>query len=111
MAQRGAIDKAQRRAIIGAMQLIDYINTQRGKAAELARAIGVHPVLIAQWCGDRQVPANRCPDIERATAGQVTCEELRSDLAWVRFPDRSWSWNVGGKPLLDVCADVRARAA
>lgn len=28
----------------------------------------------------RQVPAERCTDIERATAGAVTCEELRPDL-------------------------------
>jgi DNA-binding transcriptional regulator YdaS (Cro superfamily) len=27
------------------------------------------------------VPAERCPQIERATDGAVTCEELRPDLA------------------------------
>lgn len=48
----------------------------------MARILGVTPPTVNQWCnGDRQVPAERCPDIERATAGAVTCEELRPDLA------------------------------
>lgn len=53
-----------------------------GGQAALARAIGVHPSLPNQWIsGHRPIPAERCPDIERATLGTVTCEELRPDLA------------------------------
>lgn len=47
----------------------------------MARQIGVSPVLISQWkLGVRPIPAVRCIDIERATNGVVTCEELRPDL-------------------------------
>jgi len=31
--------------------------------------------------GDR-VPAEFCPDIERATLGRIRCEELRPDVDW-----------------------------
>jgi DNA-binding transcriptional regulator YdaS (Cro superfamily) len=30
----------------------------------------------------RGTPAERCPDIERATNGAVRCEELRPEEAW-----------------------------
>ncbi len=40
-------------------------------------------VLISQWkTGVRRVPAERCPAIEQATDGAVTCEELRPDVLW-----------------------------
>lgn len=63
------------------MKLIEYI-AKRGSQSCLAIKIGVKSVSIHQWAnGVRQVPADRCPDIERATDGAVTCEELRPDLA------------------------------
>ena len=53
-----------------------------GKAA-LAQMIDVSPQAVHQWTqGLRQVPAERCPEIERATSGSVRCEELRPDVAW-----------------------------
>lgn len=48
----------------------------------MARLVGVKPPTVHQWVtADRPIPAERCPDIERATNGTVTCEELRPDLA------------------------------
>ncbi len=39
--------------------------------------------MVSQWAsGVKAVPAERCPEIERATGGAVTCEELRPDIAW-----------------------------
>lgn len=32
--------------------------------------------------GLRTVPAEHCPAIERATNGQVRCEDLRPDVDW-----------------------------
>ena len=53
------------------------------KGNALAREIGVTPVLVSQWAnGVRRVPAERCPQIERATGGLVRCEELRPDVDW-----------------------------
>lgn len=50
--------------------------------SELARRIDVRPPTVHQWAtGVRPVPSERCPQIERATGGLVTCEELRPDLA------------------------------
>lgn len=55
-----------------------------GGLTRLADAIGVTPQRLLNWV-DRGVPAERCPDIERATreAGTaVTCEELKPDVNW-----------------------------
>lgn len=66
------------------MDIKTYLAGQRGRAAALARDIGVTPVTIHQWAyrPDKQVPAERCPEIEKATLGAVTCEELRPDVDW-----------------------------
>lgn len=65
------------------MKLLEFVNQERGKRMQLAVAISVPPILISQWAHrKRQVPAERCPDIERATAGAVRCEDLRPDIDW-----------------------------
>lgn len=54
-----------------------------GGQVGLARAISVSPGMVYQWVhGLRQVSAERCPDIERATEGAVRCEDLRPDIDW-----------------------------
>lgn len=54
-----------------------------GSIAALARHLGVAPPSVHQWAsGARQIPAERCPQIERVTQGEVTCEELRPDVDW-----------------------------
>lgn len=60
-----------------------------GSAAKLAKAIGVTSPMIYQWInGLRQIPAERCIQIERVTDGAVRCEDLRPDIDWsvLRFP-------------------------
>lgn len=69
------------------MTLSEWITKKRGRAPRLAEALGLpnpaRAVLVYQWAGgSRQVPAERCPDIEAATGGAVTCEELRPDVSW-----------------------------
>ena len=66
------------------MNLKTYLSGKRGRATSLARHIGVSPVAIHQWAyrPDKRVPAERCPEIEKATSGEVTCEELRPDVDW-----------------------------
>jgi DNA-binding transcriptional regulator YdaS (Cro superfamily) len=40
-------------------------------------------VLISQWrTGRRPVPAERCPEIEKATLGVVRCEDLLPEVDW-----------------------------
>ena len=52
-----------------------------GGQAKLARAMGISTQTVHNWLSRGNVPAERCIDIERATGGAVTCEELRPDLA------------------------------
>lgn len=55
----------------------------KGSGAALATAIDRSPQFVSQILrGERQVPAELCPVIERETAGSVRCEELRPDVAW-----------------------------
>ena len=64
------------------MNLSEYTQTH-GNVKKLAKAINVSPVMVSQGkTGVRQVPAERCPDIEQATGGAVSCEELRPDVSW-----------------------------
>ena len=54
-----------------------------GGQSAMARLLGVSPPSVNQWIkGVRQMPAERCPAIERATKGGVLCEELRPDVDW-----------------------------
>jgi DNA-binding transcriptional regulator YdaS (Cro superfamily) len=73
---------------------MDSINTPKaalikashilGGQAALASALGFSDRRsVWPWFNtDRRVPAEHCPAIERATNGQVRCEELRPDVAW-----------------------------
>ncbi|OZI79888.1 transcriptional regulator [Bordetella genomosp. 2] len=67
------------------MTLSDYLKAERGRLAALARAIGAPISNMSDWAsGRRPVPIERCPDIERATAGAVTRRDLRPD-DWERI--------------------------
>lgn len=68
------------------MDLRTFI-TEKTTFTDFAKALGVPAPLLSQWTATdltkrRQVPAERCPEIEKATAGAVTCEELRPDIDW-----------------------------
>lgn len=88
------------------MDIKQYLSaSERGSAADLARVLGVKPVMVSQWArGSKPVPVGRCPDIERVTRGRVTVEELRPDAHWIRVPYAGWP-AAGGMPLL-VLASV-----
>lgn len=54
-----------------------------GGISALAKALGVTPPTVHQWLkGQRPIPAERCPAIERLTNRMVTCEALRPDVDW-----------------------------
>ena len=73
----------------------------------VAAAIGVNEQYLYQCLTRRRpTPPDRCPAIERATEGRVTCEELRPDVAWQRIPDPIWP-HAGGRPCIDVAAPLR----
>jgi DNA-binding transcriptional regulator YdaS (Cro superfamily) len=73
----------------------------------VAAAIGVHEQYLYQCLtGRRKLPAEHAPGIERATAGRITCGELRPDVRWVRVPDADWP-HPEGRPCIDVAAPVQ----
>lgn len=54
-----------------------------GGQTKMARLLNVKPPTVNQWVHlVKQIPAERCPKIERFTHGAVTCEELRPDVDW-----------------------------
>lgn len=92
------------------MQLADYTK-QRGRQAALCRDIGAFASDVTNWVkGNRPVPEARCADIERVSGGQVTVEELRPDIAWVRIKDKTWP-HPKGRPLVDVSRTEASEAA
>lgn len=65
------------------MDLKIYLSGERGRASRLAETLNVTPVTVSEWSsGKKRVPAERCPEIERATFGAVRCEDLRPDVDW-----------------------------
>lgn len=51
-----------------------------GSQSALARILQVTPQAVQHWCAKGFVPAERVVEIERATSGKVTRQELRPDL-------------------------------
>ncbi|WP_294261546.1 Cro/CI family transcriptional regulator [uncultured Comamonas sp.] len=70
------------------MRLSTYLSAERGRAAALARALGVKPVVVSRWgSGAKPVPIERCLAVERATDGLVSRQDLRPKDWWVMWPE------------------------
>ncbi len=82
---------------VGMSELI----TTLGGPTAVARMLGIKAPSVIGWAG--RVPPDRCPHLERAAAGRVTCEQLRPDVHWQRVPDPDWP-HPGGRPCIDVAA-------
>lgn len=87
---------------------MDDLIRQIGGPAAVARMLGIKPPSVVGWRG--RVPPDRCPSIERATAGRWPCEQLRPDIRWHRVPDPAWP-HPAGRPLIDVAAPAAEEAA
>lgn len=87
---------------------MSYLIRDLGGPAAVARMLGIKPPSVIGWRG--RVPADRCPTLERAVDGRVTCEALRPDIRWHRVPDASWP-HPQGRPLIDVAAGAAQEAA
>jgi DNA-binding transcriptional regulator YdaS (Cro superfamily) len=63
------------------MNTQDFVIRTGMRQVDIARAVGVHPVLIHLWSkGKRELPADRVLAVARATGWRVTPHELRPDL-------------------------------
>jgi DNA-binding transcriptional regulator YdaS (Cro superfamily) len=95
------------------MNLADLFSSERGAQSHLAAVANIPAPMLSQWAsGARPIPIERCAQIERATGGKVTVQELRPDLHWVRVKDKGWP-HPDGRPLLDAAraSGVDAQAA
>lgn len=65
-----------------AMSALERALKIAGGTAALARTLGVSDSVVSNWKARDSVPLDSCPGIEAAT--RIACEELRSDVTWVR---------------------------
>lgn len=72
----------------------------------LAHHAGIPQSMVSKMAAGKPIPHERCPDIERISDGEVTVEEQRPDLPWLRIPDPNWP-HPGGRPLLDIASRSR----
>lgn len=80
--------------------MLEITPQQRIAAASMLK---LHEQYLYQVLTKRRTPPmERCPDLERALEGRVTCEGLRPDVTWHRVPDVDWPWHPQGRPLIDV---------
>lgn len=80
------------------MDLKTYFLTNR--QSDFAKALGVTPGAVNQWVsGATAVAVERCIEIEKATGGQVRCEDLRPDVDWAYI--RGTSFDRKQPPALD----------
>jgi len=63
------------------MRPIDNAISIAGGVSKLSALLHLSPQVVTNW-RKRRVPAEVCPAIERATSGQVRCEDLRPDVDW-----------------------------
>lgn len=64
------------------IEALDRATKAAGTGAELARRIGVGPMVITQWKARGHVPVEHRPAIELATG--VRCEEFGGGYQWQR---------------------------
>ena len=80
-----------------------------GGGTALAAEIKKSPQFVSQMVqGDRPIPTDICPAIERGSSGATSCEDLRPDITWHRIPDKDWPWHPNGRPLVDVTRTAEA---
>jgi len=70
------------------VKLSEYFNGERGRQAELVKAIKGHAPDVSRWAdGKRPVPIPMAPKIEHFTNGLVTRKDLRPDDYQEIWPD------------------------
>lgn len=62
------------------MKLKNWTDEKRGRQADLARIVGVSLPTMTRWVNEHdEIPESRARQIERATGGAVTMEEMLPD--------------------------------
>lgn len=71
------------------MNITDYLKDASLTQQEFADMVGVTQGRVSHWLNGEKVPAERCVQIELATGGKVTRNELRPDVFGERQPERA----------------------
>lgn len=59
-------------------QLNDWLRAERGRAAALARQLGISQAFMSDMAsGEKPIPLQHMPAIERFTGGAVTRQQMR----------------------------------
>jgi DNA-binding transcriptional regulator YdaS (Cro superfamily) len=53
-----------------------------GGAGKIAEHFGISAVSVYEWITRGSVPAEKCPEIEKFSAGVVRCEQLNDKVDW-----------------------------
>lgn len=64
------------------MNLSDYLKEADLTQMEFARLLGVTQGMVAFWLHNKPPTIERAIQIEKASGGKVSCEELRPDVDW-----------------------------
>jgi len=64
------------------MNLSDYLKEAKQTQEKFANALGVTQGMVGFWLKGKPPTVERCIQIEKLTAGQVRCEDLRPDIDW-----------------------------
>lgn len=90
------------------MDLKSFIAGKRGRAASIAVALGVNPVMVSQWAtGTKSVPAERCAPLELATDRAVRRWDLRPGDWHLIWPELI---GLEGAPALVQAVEARDAA-
>ncbi len=64
------------------MNLSEYLKEAKVTQMEFANLLGVTQGAVGFWLHNKPPTIERAIQIEKATGGKVTCEELRPDVDW-----------------------------
>ncbi len=62
------------------MNKINEIIDHFGSQTALAEKLNVTPQAVQQWVADNEIPIKRCVDIEHASSGKFTRNEIRPEI-------------------------------
>lgn len=67
------------------MQFKSWVESERGRAMAVSKAIDVPPSFVSRMVsGEKAIPAEHCKAIERLSGGLVTVQEMRPD-DWQKY--------------------------
>lgn len=83
------------------MKLADYLTKHKISQAALAAHLKVSQGRVWQWLNGEQVTPKYCPDIEKWSNREVTCEELNDTVNWTYVRESAQSIAESSGSVID----------